>query len=71
MQDIEIDQNTCIGCGRCENMCPDVFELNARVKSSVVEEYRTEEEYLGEAPDDVDCVKVAEEKCPVDAITVN
>lgn len=70
MQRIEIDQETCIGCGNCESVCPEVFVLGEQVKSSVVDEYRTEEENMGEAPDDIGCVKSAEEGCPVNAIDV-
>ncbi len=23
-----VDQDECIGCGMCENICPDVFSMN-------------------------------------------
>ncbi len=71
MKDVEIDQETCIGCGACESICPEVFELNAEAKSTVTEEYRTEDGDEGEVPDDVDCVEDAEKGCPVDAISVS
>ena len=28
MAKIVIDENACIGCGLCVNLCPDVFEMN-------------------------------------------
>ncbi len=71
MQEVKIDQETCIGCGACESACPEVFELNVQVKSTVVEKYRTEEENQGEVPDDIECVEEAEDECPVDAIAVS
>lgn len=70
MKHVEIDKDTCIGCGNCESVCPEVFELGSMVKSTVTEEYRTEEEYLGEVPDDIECLEKAEDECPVDAISV-
>jgi len=68
---VKIDQETCIRCGACESACPEVFKLNAQAKSTVTEEYITEDEDKGEAPDDVDCVEDAENGCPVDAISVS
>ncbi len=71
MKDVKIDQETCIGCGACESTCPEVFVLNAQVKSTVVEEYRTGNEDQGEVPEDIDCIEDAEDGCPVDAISVS
>ncbi|MFP4001025.1 MAG: ferredoxin [Candidatus Natronoplasma sp.] len=71
MRSVKIDQDTCIGCGACESTCPEVFELNAKAKSTVLEEYRTGKENEGEVPDDIGCVEDAENGCPVDAISVS
>ncbi|MFW6375924.1 MAG: ferredoxin [Thermoplasmatota archaeon] len=71
MQNVEIDQDTCIGCGMCETTCPQVFKLGEKVKSTVVEKYRADLEYKGEVPDDVGCTTDAEENCPVGAIKVS
>lgn len=71
MQNVEIDQDTCIGCGMCETTCLQVFELGENVKSTVVGKYRADLEYNGEVPDDVGCTTDAEENCPVGAITVS
>ena len=54
---IKVDQNKCIGCGRCTEICPEVFKLGANGKSSV----------FGK---DVDCAMKAADECPVEAITV-
>ena len=57
-----IDQETCIGCGRCEEICPAVFHLSETTgKSEVIDE---------EACEFVGCCEAAEENCPVEAITI-
>ena len=46
---------SCIGCGTCVGVAPDVFEMNDERLSSVI-------------GDDVDSAKEAAESCPVEAI---
>jgi ferredoxin len=56
---VKIDEENCTGCGVCESMCPDIFELEedkAKVKNA--------------NPDDIECAKEAAESCPGEAITV-
>ena len=53
----QVDQNKCIGCGRCTEICPDVFRLNASGKSEVISQTNT------------DCAMKAADECPVEAIT--
>jgi len=48
---------SCIGCGACTGVAPDVFEMNDEGLSSVI-------------GDDVDSAKEAAESCPVEAIEV-
>lgn len=55
---IKVDQNKCIGCGRCTELCPAVFRLNADGKSEVIEEKNLE------------CALQAADECPVEAIFV-
>jgi ferredoxin len=55
---VKINEEACIGCGACEAVCPDVFELKdgkAHVKK-VQEKSK------------LACVKEAVEGCPVGAI---
>lgn len=58
---VTVDDETCIGCGLCEETCPEVFEMNddkARVK-------------VDEVPEDIaKTCKEAVENCPVEAIEV-
>ncbi len=57
-----VDQEKCISCGRCEEICPAVFHLSeATGKSEVIDE---------EACEFVGCCEAAEENCPVEAITI-
>ena len=58
---VKVNSNSCIGCGACAAVCPNVFELNdegfAVVKGEVKEE------------DKVNC-QDAVDGCPVSAISV-
>jgi ferredoxin len=59
---VTVDQDVCISCGRCEEICPAVFHLSEITgKSEVMDAEACE--YAG-------CCEAAEENCPVDAITL-
>jgi ferredoxin len=56
-----IDAETCISCGLCPDICPEVFEMGdeaAEVKVDTV------------PPDAEETAREAAESCPVDAITI-
>jgi len=53
---IKIDKEKCIGCGMCESVCPEVFEINNDMKAQVKIQKK------------IPCVKEAVENCPVAAI---
>lgn len=59
---VSVDQDTCISCGACEEICPAVFHLSEVTgKSEVMDAEACE--YAG-------CCEAAEENCPVGAITL-
>jgi len=57
---VEINQDTCIGCGRCTEICPKAFKLN--VETMKAETLPT---------DDLACTDKAANQCPTDSITVS
>ena len=57
-----VDHDTCIGCGVCPSVCPEVFEMRDDGLSHVIVDT------VPDGPEDA--AKDAEESCPVDAITV-
>ena len=59
---VVVNQGNCIGCGACESICPDVFQINDEGLSSVIgkeEDFTTHEEEIRDAVD----------SCPTGAIT--
>jgi ferredoxin len=57
-----VDEEKCIGCGRCEEICPAVFHVDEAIgKSQVID---------AEACEFVGCCEAAEENCPEDAISL-
>ena len=52
----KVDQDLCVGCGLCTQVCADVFEMGADGKAVVIE---------GASGD---CVQDAIDQCPVAAI---
>ena len=57
-----VDKDSCIGCGLCEGLCPDVFKMNDEGKADAIET-DIEEKLMDDA-------KEAETGCPVGAITI-
>ncbi len=54
-----VDQDLCVGCGLCIQVCPDVFELKSDGKAYVTSGANYED----------DCVQDAVDQCPVGAIS--
>jgi ferredoxin len=54
-----VDQDLCVGCGLCEQVCSDVFEMTAEGKASV----------KGDADRQAACIQDAVDQCPVGAIS--
>lgn len=55
---VEVDQETCIGCGTCVAICSDVFSME-KGKATVTGDCES-----------ADCCEKAAKACPVDAISV-
>jgi ferredoxin len=59
MAKVTVDTSTCVGCGLCEQSCPEVFEIQgdgiAHVKTSVCSAHNLSE---------------VAEQCPVNAIKI-
>ena len=55
-----VDEELCIGCGGCEEICPGIFNLVDDI-SKVID---PEGCYIQ------DCCEAAEENCPVNAISL-
>lgn len=57
---MEVDQDLCISCGACVDICPEVFGWNDEDKA---------ESQMEEVPPDLDDqAREAVESCPTDAI---
>ncbi|MDD2891276.1 MAG: ferredoxin [bacterium] len=57
---IGIDKETCTGCGVCESLCPDVFQIQEDEKAHVINL---------EACNESNC-KEAADSCPTQAIII-
>ncbi len=58
---LTINEEVCIGCGVCMQVCPDVFKLDEdEGKGTIIKAEISEEE--------IDCVKKAADSCPVGCI---
>lgn len=65
---ITVDKETCIGCGSCVALCPDVFQLDANGKAEVISSASAKA--TADKQDNIECAKNAAESCPVQAIKV-
>ncbi len=61
MKKIIIDDELCIGCGACEGLAPDHFELKEDGKAHVKKQYSEE---------DKDIIEEAKDGCPAGAIEI-
>jgi len=55
-----VNQETCIGCGTCESICPNVFKIDGGGKAQIQD---------ADYDANKDCIKEAADSCPVNAIT--
>jgi ferredoxin len=59
MAKLVVDEDLCTGCGTCEDVCPEVFEIGDDDLAHLLPDVDYEE---------FDCVEEAIEACPVEAI---
>jgi len=57
-----VDKDTCIGCGLCPAVCPEVFDMEDDGKAVAISEEIGEDSKVAALD--------AEESCPVDAISI-
>ena len=57
---VKINEDTCIGCGVCQSLCPDVFEVGPDMKAHVKEG----------CDESASCVDEAVNSCPTGSISV-
>ena len=60
---VYVDQDECIGCGSCEEICPEVFKLNEDAeKAEVIKPEGGPEDQIQEAMDTcpVSCIHLEE-----------
>ncbi|MBT3394497.1 MAG: ferredoxin [Waddliaceae bacterium] len=62
MPKASVNPETCIGCGLCENLCPECFKINDDGIAEVIE--------AGCLSIDFDQLEDTANQCPVNAITV-
>lgn len=56
---ISVNKKSCIGCGSCSSICPEIFEMKdgkAHVTKTTLEK--------------IDCEKDAESSCPTESIKI-
>jgi ferredoxin len=56
---VAINNEECIGCGSCADMCPDIFEMNHELEKSFV---------IKAEGGDEDCILDAMGECPMSCI---
>lgn len=60
MKEVQIDQETCIGCEACVELCPDIFAFDTSDNKAYV---------VTPQGGDQKCIEEAVASCPVSCIT--
>jgi ferredoxin len=54
-----IDEDECVGCESCADLCPDVFEFDEGAEKAIV---------IKPEGGDIECIEEAIETCPTECI---
>ena len=66
MKGAYVDDNTCIGCGLCTQLCPNVFAMQDNGKSKAINPSGNE---VDDGAGADQCIQGAIDSCPVTAIS--
>ena len=70
---VKVDKEKCIGCGTCQSICPEIFEIDdngkAKLKLSITSSKRGQSKAKIISRTKSSCIKEAIENCPMDAIS--
>jgi ferredoxin len=57
-----VKEDVCIGCGLCESLCPNVYEMRDNIAKIKIADV---------PPEDMKCAEQAMKDCPVEAIATD
>lgn len=58
-----VNKDTCIGCGLCASICPEIFKLDDEEGKAEAIDEKIDETFIDDAMESRDC-------CPVEAIDI-
>ncbi len=70
MPKVIIEQEQCIGCGTCENLCSEYFKLGDGMKARLIKGKKNGAKYELEITKVEPCIKDAIKNCPVECIHI-
>ena len=63
---VVVNRENCIGCGACEALYPEVFQIDDEVLSTVISNENIDEEKLTEVVEGCPTSAIAKEECQCD-----
>jgi len=68
---VVVNHNNCIGCGACESICPEIFQINDEGLSSVIGKEEDFNNFKDEIQDAVDSCPTSAIECDTNEDTAN